>query len=39
MVGTQHIDDRIMTNFVVYVTKGNYLLHGVPTFHNCLINP
>src|SRR4029078_7024857 len=36
---TEHFDDRIMTNFVVYVTKGNYHLPAAPAFNNCLINP
>jgi len=36
MVGTQHFGDRIMTNFVVYVTKGNYHLTGAPRFNDCL---
>jgi hypothetical protein len=39
MVGTEHFDDRIMTNFVVYVTKGNYQLPGTAMFDNFLINP
>jgi len=28
-----------MTNFVVYVTKGNYHLPDAPTLDNSLINP
>jgi len=36
---TEHFADRIMTNFVVYVTKGNYHLPAAPAFNNYLIDP